>query len=244
MNSLYFLIAGLLLFASCGNEKKANEIVQRGIDRHGLDQLKTKKISFDFRDRQYEVYSEDGDKVYTRSYQDEKLGLIKDVLINSTEFERYIEGKKVVVDEEWSVKYGSSVNSVLYFFKLPYGLINGAVNKKYEGQSFINGEMYETVKVTFDQEGGGKDYQDIFVFWFNSKTGLMDFLAYSYETDGGGIRFREAINRRKINGLLVQDYINYEPTNPKIDLVDLNEAFEKGKMKELSRIINTNVRII
>lgn len=37
----------------------------------------------------------------------------------------------------------------------------------------------------------------------------MDFLAYEYNVNGGGVLFREAFNSRMIEGMRFQDYINY-----------------------------------
>ncbi|MEO0474056.1 MAG: DUF6503 family protein, partial [Bacteroidota bacterium] len=72
----------------------------------------------------------------------------------------------------------------------------------------------------------------------------LDFLAYSYETEGGGYRMREAINRRMINGVLVQDYINYKPVDEEnVVLEELDQVYEKGGLEELSRIINEEVYV-
>jgi hypothetical protein len=69
-------------------------------------------------------------------------------------------------------------------------------------------------------------------------------LAYNYITDGGGVRFRSAINKRRVNGLLVQDYINYAPLNKKILLSSLITEFEKGALIERSRIINSDITLL
>ena len=71
----------------------------------------------------------------------------------------------------------------------------------------------------------------------------MDYMAYLYHTDGGGLRFREAINQRRVEGVLVQDYINYKPADESIDINTIDELFEAGELEELSRIINEQVQI-
>ena len=70
----------------------------------------------------------------------------------------------------------------------------------------------------------------------------IDFMAYSYLTDGGGVRFREAINRREIKGLLIQDYVNHA-ADKNTTLDKLPKLFEEGKLENLSMIINENVRV-
>ena len=38
----------------------------------------------------------------------------------------------------------------------------------------------------------------------------MDHLAYSYETDGGGVSFRKGHNFRELNGMRFADYVNFK----------------------------------
>ncbi len=59
-------------------------------------------------------------------------------------------------------------------------------------------------KLTFNEDSGGDDFEDVFIYWFNTETYRMDYLAYEYHTDEGGMRFREAFNPREINGVLMQ----------------------------------------
>ncbi len=241
----YFnLLILVVVLHSCSSNEKAQQIIDESIAVHGFDQTVGKTISFDFRGRKYSVAYEEGQKIYTRSFQDSTLGEVKDVLVNSTEFKRYANDTLVQVSDEWAGRYTSSVNSVLYFFQLPYGLNDPAVIKKFMGQKIINDEVYNKIKVSFRQEGGGEDHQDVFIYWFNDMTKTLDFLAYSYdEDDGRGMRFRQAINRREIDGCIIQDYVNYEPISSHPELENLDKAFESGNLKELSRIENLNVQI-
>jgi len=70
-----------------------------------------------------------------------------------------------------------------------------------------------------------------------------DYFAYSYLTDGGGVRFRKAINRRTIDNLLIQDYINYKAEDKNTPLNKMLSLFLEGKLNELSRIENKNVNV-
>jgi len=154
---------------------------------------------------------------------------------------RTIDGVEPEITEEKRAAYTRSVNSVVYFFRLPFGLNDPAVNKVYIGETDIKGKTYHEVKVTFAQEGGGEDFDDVFLYWFDKEDYSMDYLAYLYHTDEGGMRFREAINPRRVNGMLVQDYVNYKPENEDIDIMTIDELFNAGKLEELSKIINENV---
>lgn len=235
----------VILVIACGTKEPKSydpqELVDHAITAHGAN-LSGKKVSFDYRDRTYTLRREKGSYTFIRAWQDDSLGFVQDILINSKEFTRFQDGDTVVLDEEWSGKYASSVNSVFYFFQIPYVLNDGGVIKKYVGEFEINGEPYLAVQVTFKENGGGEDFQDVFLYWIHKEFSTIDFFAYSYLTDGGGARFREAINRRKASGLLVQDYINYK-VEKGTPLKDLPDLFNQGKLEELSRIENTKVKV-
>lgn len=215
-------------------------LINEAIAAHG--EFKGKTVSFKFREREYSVTRNEEGYTYTRSWEDDSLGSVMDILVNSRHFTRRIKGEKVPVDETMSGKYSNSVNSVLYFFQLPYVLNDPGANKKYVGEFSIKKEPYQCVQVTFSEEGGGKDFEDVFFYWIHKENKTIDFMAYSYLTDGGGVRFREAINRREIKGLLIQDYVNHaaDKTTP---LDKLPKLFEAGELENLSMIINENVRV-
>jgi hypothetical protein len=140
-------------------------------------------------------------------------------------------------------KLSNAVNSVHYFAYLPYGLNGGAVRKEFIGKVVIKQKEYYKIKVTFDQEGGGEDYEDIFVFWFNTESFRPDYLAYLYHTNGGGIRFRAAYNDRQIEGVRFADYINYKPIDS-LAVTALDIEFENGRLEEISRIVLEDIVVI
>ena len=227
--------------ASCTRVSKEQAIVNKSIETHFNNGLEKVFISFTFRDRQYTVKRKKDEFVYTRTFKD-STGLVQDILVNSTDFTRLINGDTIQVSEEWKRKYTSSVNSVLYFIQLPYLLNDPAVVKKYAGEFTIEGELYDGVAISFQQDGGGEDHDDQFLFWFHHQNKTMDFFAYSYTEDEGGVRFRKAINKKQVNGILFQDYINYEvPVGTPLEIIP--DLFESGKLKELSRIINENIEV-
>ena len=228
---------------SCSNKPDPQKIVDLAIEKHGGILFESKKIKFDFRDKHYTVEYKEGQKIYTRTFLDDSLGSVNDILINSAELKRYLNDTLINVNKEWQNKYANSINSVLYFFQLPYGLNEPAVNKEYIGEQYINNKDYHKIKVTFKQEGGGEDFQDVFIYWINKETKTVDYLAYSYVTDEGGTRFRQAINRRNTNGMIFQDYINYKPVSKNIIVDNIDKQFIDGNLIELSRIENDNIII-
>lgn len=219
-------------------DPKAKEVVDLAIEKHGGDAYASLAVGFDFRDRHYTVRRHPDKFVYTRSWADDSLGEVEDIVINSSQLTRLVNGDTVTLSDEWSFKYANSVNSVLYFMQLPYGLNDAAVKKKYLGEETIKGKPYHKIEITFEQEGGGKDYEDIFVYWFDLTTHQLDYFAYYYNTDETGIRFREAYNRQVIDGITFQDYVNYMPVDSTATVYEQAALFEQMKLKELSKIEN------
>jgi len=244
----------LLLFVwSCENKAsssqkkiltyKGQEVIDQAIIAHGQNLFENATLSFSFRDKQYSARRSDTSYAYTRSFKDGSA-LIEDMLINSTHFSRKKNGVSIEVSKEWADKYSRSINSVLYFFQLPYLLNDLAVKKTDQGIKQIKGESYHQIKVSFQIENGGDDFEDEYLYWVNVNNYEIDYLAYNYITDGGGVRFRSAINKRRVDGLLVQDYINYAPVDKKISLSNLITQFEKEALIERSRIINSEITLL
>lgn len=239
---LFFFIIAIMI-SSCSTEPKtAQEVIDRSIEAYGGDRVFSSDIEFDFRDKHYRSYNDQGLMSYERMFEDDSLGNVHDVM-NNDGFARTVNGELVTLDEEWTGKYSRSVNSVVYFFRIPFNLNDPAVRKKLLGESEIEGKKYYKVHVSFSEEGGGDDFDDSFIYWFNMETFLIDYLAYSYSTDGGGKRFRETINKRAVNGLQVVDYINYEPNDLTVPIEDYETYFIEGGLKELSRIENVNISV-
>lgn len=220
---------------------RAQELVDQAIAAHGGSNFEEALVTFDFRDRSYAVRRTSGRYSYTRTFRD-TARTIQDVLINSSDFVRIIDGDTSYVADSMALKYRNSVNSVLYFVQLPYLLNDPAAIKAYQGLQEVEGQPYDVVKVTFRQSGGGKDFEDEYRYWIHAREHTVDYLAYTYSVDGGGTRFRQAYNRSWHGGILFQDYINYEvPVH--LPLREIPSAFERGALKELSRIENTNIRV-
>ncbi len=243
-NWVHFLVVfGLIIsLSSCNRQEKAQLIINESIAAHGWQDRNNIDLQFKFRDKHYSLTLDGGQYQYVREFQNSEHQTVRDVLSNKG-FQRYIDSVATPVTEERAQAYSNSINSVMYFMMLPKGLNDPAVNKKWLKTEKIKGEKYDLIHVTFDKEGGGVDYEDEYYYWFNKKNHKMDYLAYLYHTDGGGIRFREAINRRQINGITIQDYINYEANPSEVRLKDLTRLYIGGELKELSRVINENVQI-
>jgi len=236
-------VFSIVVFNGCGKEKPdVRQIIDKSIEAHGGNLFGSSKIEFDFRNKHYSVERHDGRYKFTREFTDKKGNKITDVLDNKA-FTRYINNKKMKITAERANAYSNSVNSVIYFALLPYGLNDKAVGKKLIGEVSIKGKDYYKIKITFSENGGGEDFQDVFIYWINKDTFTLDYLAYLYHVNGGGTRFREAVNSKIINGIRFSDYINYGTEGPGYNIENYDKDFEKGTLKKISEININNISV-
>lgn len=233
------LVFGLF---SCQAPDPAQAIVDQSIVAHGGKAFESSVISFDFRDRHYQIFKSTQAFEYIREFSD-STGQVRDVLDNSG-FVRSVNGTKVELTEERIGAFSRSVNSVAYFAFLPYGLNDPAVRKTLIGESELEGKKYDLIRVTFAQEGGGEDYDDVFLYWINQETKRIDFLAYSYHTDGGGVRFRKAVKTHEVGGLVMQDYENYGLESKETPVEEMESLYKSGKLELLSTIELENIQVV
>ena len=224
------------------SEIKAQKIIDKAIEAHGGEKYDDLKIEFDFRNRHYKAERKDDFFKYERIFKDTADQKFHDILTNDG-FTRTINEELADVTEKKQSAYSNSINSVIYFALLPYFLNDPAVMKNYAGEEKIKDLYYHKVKVTFKQEGGGKDFEDVFMYWINKETFTMDYLAYNYLTDGGGARFRKAYNTRSINGLRFADYENYKPNEKTRDIDKFGQLFQNEELKLLSKIESKNIKV-
>jgi len=241
MKYIFYWIICIIVITSCTPQPTATSIVLKSIEAHGGNQVFNSVINFDFRKKHYIATYHHGHYKLERMFTD-STGNVHDVLSNDG-FTRTVNDSLVQLNDEWTGKYSRSVNSVVYFFRIPFILKDPAVNLKLLGQVSIKGNDYYKTKASFDQNGGGDDYSDTFIYWINTSTYLVDYLAYSYHTDGGGKRFRVFKNRRTVDGLVTQDYINYEPKDLSIPLANYDTYYQQDGMKVLSQIENENISV-
>lgn len=241
----YLIILFLAIFVtSCQEEKEqisAEEIITKTLEIAGGDIYKRATIQFKFRDNSYKSIRNGGEFELERIISD-SAGTFRDVVSN-TGYQRFKNDSLTIVPDSMAVRYSGSVNSVHYFAHLPYGLNDKAVNKKLVGDAKIKGEPYFQLKITFQQEGGGADHHDEFLYWIHKEKYTIDYLAYKFLVNDGGIRFREAYNPRIIKGIRFVDYNNYKTNDFTTDLCNLDELFEEGKLELLSTIKTEDVEV-
>ena len=244
MKNVLFIVFVLHFLISCtssNNHFTAQQIVDKTIASSQMNKIANAKLSFEFRGRTYTAERNQGNFILKRITKS-GTETLTDILSNSG-FKRLLNGNPMQVLDSMTKKYSESVNSVHYFSVLPYGLNDSAVNKKVLPSVTINKKEYHKVEITFNRDGGGVDFEDIFVYWIEKKHFKIKYLAYQFHVNGGGKRFREVRKEHLVQGVRFADYNNYKPYNPEVDVRDLDKTFEKGGMTKISEIILENIQL-
>ncbi|HEY5692464.1 MAG TPA: DUF6503 family protein [Cyclobacteriaceae bacterium] len=241
--TLFLIFSLVILFLGCNSKlNDPQQIVDKAISFAGGEKYLNSVIEFDFRGRHYVARRKGGLFSYERIF-DDSLGTVHDKVSNEG-FQRKITDEEATVADTMAVKYTSSINSVIYFALLPYGLNDAAVIKTFRGETVIEDKAYFVIQVTFNAVGGGEDHEDVFLYWINQQNFAVDYMAYSFaESDEISFRFREAYNARVINGIRIQDYINYKPSDNSLTVDQAEELYKNGELIELSKIETENVTV-
>jgi hypothetical protein len=243
------LLAVLFIISSCSpktsgfksnlSNSKADQIISKSIQAHGGIAYEKETIQFIFRKNNYIFSHPDGGYLYQSTKTSKDGSEIIDVLDNGV-FTRKINGSEKSLSDKDIRRFSDGLNSVIYFASLPYKLSDKAVSKKYFDEVTIKGKKYHELEITFSEEDGGTDHDDVFHYWIAHDDYTIDYLAYSYQVNGGGVRFRSAFNPSVVAGIRFQDYINFKaPVGTPLE--NLPELYESGKLKELSRIITESI---
>lgn len=230
----------LSVFLSCSNARDPQKIIDKSIAYYRMDKLKNASLDFTFRNIKYKVMQNEGQFRYERTFSD-STGTIHDI-INNQGFKRFLNEKELKLDSIELAKHSQSLNAVVYFLYLPLKLNDASVIKKYVDEVQIKGKKYHKIKISFDQNKGGADHKDVYYYWFDAQDYSMDHFAYS----AGGNRFRGVLKTHDVNGVIFQDYINYQmPLNDSTtSIIKYDSLFEAGKLRELSRIEFMDMRLM
>ena len=235
----YCILLLALAICSCSQKPDAQKIIDKSIAFYGMDKLNQKTISFDFREKHFLVRLNGGNYFYESTFTTDSLGKVKDQLSNKG-FVRQVNGLVCPQLEKDSINYMAAINSVVYFALLPLKLNDAATQKKYLRTIKIKDKNYEQIQVSFSVQNGGKDHDDVFYFWFDSNDYSMDYFAYS----SGGNRFRAVSAIKEVNGLKLQNYINYKALeNEKNKLLDYSSVYEQNNLIKLSEINFENIKL-
>lgn len=212
---------------------RSERIIDSAVVFHGGEKYSTSRIEFGFRKKLYEVKPSTHGLIYSQRYTD-SLGVHREKL-DPTGFTAILNNQVLSLSAKDSLARASSLNSVVYFALLPFFLKDAAVHSEYLGKEQIGTTDYYKIRVSFSEEGGGQDFDDEYLYWFDTVDYSMDYLAYSFRENDGGTRFRVAHNIRRVNGIQFQDYTNYAGPGPD-SLETISQLFNSGSLKVLSEI--------
>ncbi|MGH1365735.1 MAG: DUF6503 family protein [Calditrichia bacterium] len=237
---LLILAAIVICISACQSIKPTSaSILENCLQAHGYNHFMEFAIDFTFRGKHYSLKRQGGKFSYTRRFSD-STGVVMDELSNAG-FRRLLSGEQHFVEEKQQQRLANSLNSVAYFALLPFPLADPAVQKRLLGETTIHGKSFWELEVSFKEEGGGEDFEDVFIYWIDKEDFLLKYLAYRFHTNGGGTRFREAFNFRENNGILLSDYRNFKSNNVDIKIADYEDAFQNGQLTHVSDILLENL---
>jgi len=251
MRVLFSLLAPTLLLVAGACEApethpSAAAVIDSALVAHGESALEQAVVTFNFRGDRYRLRHDNGQFHYRRTYTD-SLGRTVTAGITNDSTYRRVNGRAVDLSASERASVRTTVNSVSYFSLLPEPLGDPAVQPTYSGRDTIDGVPYHRLKVTFRQEGGGQDWQDVFMYWFRAETYAMDYLAYAYgqgPDEEPGTRFREAYNVRRVNGIRWADYYNYTADTLSADqLARYPDLWARDEVRLVSRIQIDSVQV-
>ncbi|MDR9447734.1 MAG: DUF6503 family protein [Psychroflexus sp.] len=248
----YSVFLVLLTFFSCQKASKdqpdkdqsdkpltTSQIIENAIVYSGKEKVENHKIKYVFRDKIYLSEGICGRFKFTRI---DTIRNVKDVY-DKNELHRTVNDRKVSLVDTTATKIKSAINSVNYFVQLPYRLKDEAVMARRLKDDSINGKTYYQLEVKFKEVGGGEDHQDVYRYWFDQKDFSMDYLAYQFYTNDGGLRFRVKEKEKRKNGIVFQNYDNFKPKSQKVTLKTLSHAFQNNNLEKVSDIITKPLKV-
>lgn len=226
----------------------AQALVTATLATHGSHALDRAELAFAFRGTPFTVRRHEGRFRYARTLTD-SLGRTVEEVVDNDGVHRFVDGAEVPLDPAAARRVETAVNSVAYFALLPLPLRDPAVQPRALGPDTIRGEPYERLEVTFDEDGGGRDYEDRYLYWLHADRHTVDYLAYTYELGANetgpnatGSRFREVIGVHEISGVRLQDYRNLTA-----DVGDALERYptlyEADSLRVVSEVVLDSVRV-
>lgn len=246
----FFLVGA---FAGCATEEAhpppgtPERVVHDAIEAHGGARFHAVQFDFLFRGEPFRVVYHEGRFAFERTRDGGWEDLPPEARVvdrmDNEGTTRTVDGAPVPLSEEARHALETGLNSVVYFAFLPWRLQDDAVRLQDLGEVRLQGEPYRKIEVTFEVEGGGRDWEDRFIYWFHRDTHLLDFLAYRYHTGEGGTRFRQATNRREVNGFVVQDWLNFTADPDVDDVARYDELHEAGALRFVSTVELEDLRI-
>ena len=219
-------------------------IVDRAIEHHGGEIYRHSETELDLCSKSgcYHIVSRvDGDRwAYTVSGKSggaqQRVHATYDTLsVSRNGVERTVKTGEEQRLRDWAM-------ARVYFGFLPYRLNDPSVYKQDLGLVDWDGRRLHKVKVTF-QAGTSTDASDEYMYWFDPETARLEYLAYSYDNNGGGLRFRRAVKHRRVGGLLFFDQENLGADGPGLSVDAIDAAYVRESMRHVSTVRLESIQV-
>lgn len=136
-----------------------------------------------------------------------------------------------------------ALGQVLFFATFPHHLRYPAITTEFIGVDTLEGRSYYRVGVAFLQTISGYAPEDRYVCWINDQDFTLDYLAFSFERNGGGARFFKALTRQEAGGLLFSAYQAYLPPDGNVDLAGFGQLYLQNRLQFAARVEHNNLLV-
>ena len=216
---------------------------------HGSDRLDGRTLHFTFRGTPFTTWRDGPRFRYTRTLTDDAGRTVVQTVDNDG-VHQTIDGREApFASDAERAAAETAVNSVAYFALLPASLTDPSVRVRSLGRDTVAGHPRDAVEVTFAQEGGGRDWEDRYVYWLHPERHTVDYLAYTYHVTPGdtaraatGHRFRRVTGTQTVGGVRFQDYENLS-ADSLARLEEYPAALAAGRLFPVSTIRTEAVRL-
>jgi len=236
----YILILLIVVFGACNTENKqtatppnAAQLLNLAVEKAGGDLLYNAEITFRHQGILYKSHRKD--TVFSlQRYLPDSLNTV-DIFSNNGTV-RLQKSEQVPLDSVQTKNYGAAIEKVHFWVTAPFGFLNASDSLDYRGEVVLAEKQYH--KISHQRQNG-----DALVYWINTETLEMEYLAHRLHTDRRQLRFLEVIQPNTIEGIRFKNYRAYRPKDPKMTLTDLDQAFEAAALHRLSDVVFQNIAV-
>ncbi len=229
-------------FAQAPAEGGRAAIVDRAIEHHGGEIYRHSETELDLCSKSgcfHVVARVDGDR-FAYVVSGKSGGARLEVRSTNDALEVSRNGEPLAVEPAKQRQYRDWAMARVYFCFLPFRLGDPSVIQQDLGLVDWQGRRLHKVKVTFEP-GTSTDSGDEYVYWFDPESARLEYFAYSYDDNGGGLRFRRNLRHRRAGGLLFFDQENYGvdgggADGPDLSVDSIDAAYVRDAMRHVSTV--------
>jgi hypothetical protein len=240
---LWWVAAPSILDSQTPRVEYRSKIVARSIELHGGSVYENSVVQLEVCSKSgcYQIESRIDEGLFDIS----AVGRVRDherrVRITNDTLEYWQDGVLIDVSPDRAESLRDWVMARVYFVFLPFRLHDDSVLHEDLGIEHWRGEALRKVKVSF-VPGSSSGAHDEFLYWFNPETARLEMFAYSFSGNPGGLRFRKAVNHRRVGGILFFDQENWGVDEDGLS-VDGIDPVTVGGWKLVSKVRLQEIRV-